>query len=128
MSTNQEWEIIWKKAVEAGRKGLIACQPRPMIVEQHQDMMDDSSLVEKQWYVEGGVCGFAWVTVRPGNCSFARWLKQQSHAKTDSYYGGVTIWIAEGGQSMERKVAYAREMARILNEHGIRATVRSRID
>lgn len=128
MVTSQEWKMIWKEAVKTGEKALSTCNPAPMIVQQHENQLDDSSPVEKQWYADGGVCGFAWVIVKPGNSAFANWLKKNGYAKPDSYYGGVCVWISHGGQSIERKVAYAREMARVLNEHGIRATVGSRID
>lgn len=72
--------------------------PTPMYVTGYAPVMD-------------GVCGFAWVNIRPGNSSFAQWLKREGHARTDSYAGGVTIWISAHGQSMSRKQAHADAMA-----------------
>ena len=57
-----------------------------------------------------GACGFAWVNIKPGNSSFAQYLKKQGIADK-SYYGGVDIWISEHGQSYERKLAHARAIS-----------------
>lgn len=107
---------IWENAVAAGQKALEECTPTPMVVQQHTNPLDDSSPVSKSWYVSGGVCGFAWVNVSPGNTSFARWLVKQGYAGK-SYRGGVDIWVRAGGQSLERKEAYAHAMAASLKKH-----------
>jgi hypothetical protein len=100
-----------------------------MIVEEHTNMMDDNSPVKKQYFVEGGVCGFAWVSIYPGNSPFANWLKKTERARKDSYAGGVSIWVSEYGQSMERKEAFASAFANSLRESGIeKAYSRSRMD
>ena len=107
---------IWDKAVQAGREALNRCTPTPMVVQQHASPLDDNSPVVQQWSAPGGVCGFAWVNVSPGNCSFANWLKKNKLAGK-AYYGGVDIWVREGGQSYERKMEFARAMAKVLNEN-----------
>jgi hypothetical protein len=121
-------ESIYHDAAEAGRGAAADHDPTPMVVQQHEDVFDDSSPVVKSWNVPQGVCGFAWVSVRPGTSSFARWLKRHGHARTDSYYGGVTIWISEYGQSFEKKVAHSEAMAAVLVDNGIKAYAMSRLD
>jgi len=96
-----------------------------------------------------GLCGFAWVRVKPVNkgngARLWRWLqKQYPPADTgkpypfknhyfdgwgkDNYGGGITHWIHEGGQSVDAKKAYARAMAHVLCSHDIPATSGSRLD
>lgn len=86
-------------ALQAGRDVV----PTPMYVQGYAP-------------VEDGVCGFAWVLVKPGNSSFALWLKRTGKARTDSYYGGVSIWVSGFGQSMTRKAAYADSLAASLRK------------
>jgi hypothetical protein len=82
----------------------------------------------KEYILTDGACGFAWVNVKPGGSSFARWLIANGKARRDGYYGGVTIWVPFFGQSMARKEAYALAYARTLQEAGIDATPNSRLD
>lgn len=112
----QTFEKIWDKAVKAGEQAMKATTPTPMVVEQHESPLDDNSPVEKSWYVPQGACGFAWVHVSPGNCSFAYWLKKHDHA-SKAYGGGLKIWIDAGGQSVELKSAYAHAMSKVFNAH-----------
>lgn len=103
---------------EANRLGFAAGEfnkPHPMVVTQHADPLDDNSPVEKSWFVGEGACGFAWVRVYPGNCSFAKWLVKNKLAHK-AYRGGVDIWISAHGQSIERKEAHAQAMAKHLKE------------
>lgn len=74
------------------------------------------------------ICGFAWVLVKPGNSRFANWLKKNDHGRTDSYYGGVNIWIGDYNQSYDMKVAHASAMAGVFNKYGINAYMGSRLD
>jgi hypothetical protein len=98
-----------------------------MVVSQHVSPVDDSSPVTKQWLVEGGVCGFAWVVIRPANCPFANWMKTNKGARK-AYGGGLSYWVHDFDQSMERKLAYAHAFATILHEFGIDANAQSRMD
>lgn len=80
------------------------------------------------WQVSEGVCGFAWVNVKPGNSRIAKALVAANLARKDSYEGGVTVWVHEFNQSMARKEAYARAFAKVLTDAGIRAYASSRMD
>ena len=111
---------------EAHRLGQIAAAdhtPTPMVVQEHTNQLDDNSPVKQQWIVGGGVCGFAWVIIKPGNCAAANYAKKHCGA-SKHYYGGVSIWVGEYGQSMELKQAYARAFADHLAKHlGDKVTV-----
>ena len=123
-----KFEVAYDKAAAAGKAAGEARKPRAMIVSSHANPLDDNSAVEKAWYVADGVCGFAWVNVSPGNCSFAKWLVKNKLARK-AYGGGVDIWVSAFGQSMERKEACAAAMADVLrNELGIKAYANSRMD
>lgn len=77
--------------------------------------------------VMDGACGFAWVKVRPGTSSFARWLVKAGHARA-AYGGGVEVWVSYFNQSVARKEAYAEAFAKVLNDAGVHAFAGSRLD
>lgn len=112
-----KFKKLYEEADEAGRKAAEESKPVPMQVIQRENPLDDSSAIVKAYEpVEGGVCGFAWVNIRPGNHPFCNWLKKNDLARKDSYYGGVSIWVHEFEQSMTRKEAYAHAFAKVLNK------------
>ena len=84
---------------DAERAGAIAadeCVPPVMIVEGYEDQP-----------VLDGPCGFAWISVRPGNSPLANFLKKSGKGGRDSYAGGVSVWVHAYRQSMAKKAAYA---------------------
>ena len=115
------------KAHAAGMAAGNAAQPTAMVVSEHANPLDDASAVRKQWFVADGVCGFAWVTIRPGTSSFARWMAKHGYVRK-AYGGGVSHWVSEFGQSMERKQAYAAAYAKVLTDAGVNAYAESRMD
>lgn len=110
---------LWEEAVKAAQEAHKAAIPQPMVVTQHENSFDDSSPVEQAWYVSEGACGFAWLTIRPGNTSFARWAAKNAGA-TKAYYGGLSIWYSKlvdgASQSYERHMAAMRAAAEVLTE------------
>ena len=115
-----EFESLYNRAHEAGMAAGNATTPRPMVVSESRS--------GQSWYVEDGLCGFAWVTVFPGNSSFAHWLKKNKDARKE-YGGGVCAkWVSEFNQSVARKEAYAHAFAKVLREAGIKAYSGSRLD
>ena len=66
-------------------------------------------------------CGFAWVTVRPGNSKVAKILKGKYGAKI-GHGGGMQVWNPGGSE----EGAYA--FAKVLREAGIKATAGSWAD
>lgn len=113
-------EALYAKAHEAGMAAGKAALPTPMIV---RDEMTDHVYPP----VMDGVCGFAWVTIRPANSPFARWLKQRGLGHK-GYHGGWEYWVSGFGQSYERKYAYARAFSKVLGEAGIKAYAGGRLD
>lgn len=131
--TKTDWAAVWREAVAAGEAAAAATVPRPMTV--YEANLDDTPKAGgKAWFVPSGLCGFATIHVRPATSAFARWAKKAGVGRTDSYYGGLSIYVhakcATGpySQSVEIKEAWARAAAAVLKAHGIPATVSSRLD
>lgn len=119
--TDREFKNLYEKADKAGQLAASNQVPEPMVV------LDGNARVFE--VVSDGVCGFAWVNMKPGNSKFANWLKKNKLARSDEYYGGVTIWVSDYNQSMERKSAYAGGFASVLIEAGYTKTyAMSRMD
>lgn len=121
------FDTIYRAAQTAGNFAGLRNTPVPMIVQQHASPMDDNSPVVQSWYEPEGMCGFAWVVIRPGTCAFAKWLVKKGYAKP-AYGGGVSIWIGGYNQSVERKESHAIAMAEYLRKVGIKAYAQSRLD
>jgi hypothetical protein len=130
---------VHREAIEAGEAALAAATPTPMIVQQRVNPLDDGSPVVKQWIVEDGCCGFADIKVRATttpNRRFLNGLKKAGLAGAeyslpwtkDSYAGGYRYWVSAGGQSLDRKEAYARAFAKVLGDYGVTAYAHSRMD
>ena len=128
---DREFQILYNEAKMAGLKAGAAVEVVPMIVAEHTNPLNDNSPVKKAYFVEGGVCGFAWVNVKPGNCPFANWLKKNNLGRTSDYYGGVMVWESGDnyfGQSMTRKEAFCYAFAEVIRKAGIKAYASSRMD
>ncbi len=111
---------LFARASKTGMEAGLAALPTPMVVSGYEDepVMD-------------GACGFADVNFKMKSGlarKFGRWLIDNDHARKDDYRGGVTIWISDHGQSVERKAAHASAMAKVLQEAGIDAYSSSRLD
>ena len=124
-----EFQSLYDRANDAGRLAARGSKPVPMVVGEETAFMsgklDYSKPVE---VVNDGVCGFAWVNIKPATSAFAKWLKAKGYARSDNYYGGVTIWISDYNQSMTRKECHAAAMAKVLTEGGYKAYSNSRMD
>ena len=127
MKRNPIFHGILEQAQAAGREAGAACRPTPMaVVACGIDNKPLPGAVPEVVY--DGVCGFAWVHIK-GNTPFGRWAKQQGLAFRD-YPSGLLLRLeGDYNQSLERKEAHARAMAKVLQEHGITdAYAKSRID
>jgi hypothetical protein len=122
-----ELKAIFDEAHEAGIAAVKKTTPTPMIVSQHANMLDDSSPVEKAWWVDSGACGFAWINIHPGTSKAARYAKKYLDARV-GYPSGMQIWVSDFGQSVELKEAYANAFAAVLRKHDIKAYAGSRLD
>ena len=110
-------KALVKSAHEAGLRAGHLITPTPMIVES----------AGRRYHVPDGLCGFAWITIKPGTSSFARALVKDGTARK-AYGGGVQVWVGEFNQSVARKSAYAEAYAKVLREAGINAYAGSRLD
>lgn len=111
---------LYSRARSAGRTAGEGARPAPMGIA-------DGITGELIEIVEGGPCGFAWVTIRPGGSSFARWIIANGYGRK-AYGGGVQLWIGDYGQSMGRKYAHACAMADTFRAAGIDASAGARMD
>ncbi len=82
---------------------------------------------KKTYFVEGGVCGFAGVVIKPARGKFVSYLKSIGIGNKH-YYGGYYVSVHEFGQSLTRKEAYADAYAKVLGEAGMSCYVDSRMD
>lgn len=126
VSEFQKW---FSEAHEAGMAAGNASVPTPMVVGSPSTPFgNDIDPKKPTYFVADGVCGFAWVNVKPGTSSFAKWMVKSDKARKDAYYGGVTVWVGYFGQSMTRKEAYASAFANVLRKYGVTAYANSRMD
>ena len=88
---------------------------------------NDIDYSKKTYFVEGGVCGFAGVVIKPARGKFVSYLKKLGMGYKH-YYGGWYVSVREFGQSLTRKEAYAEAFAKVLGEAGMRCYVDSRMD
>jgi hypothetical protein len=79
-----------------------------------------------EYVLSDGLCGFAWITFA-GNTGWGRWTKNNGLARK-AYEGGYRMSVREFGQSADRKEAYARAFATVLQLAGITAYAQSRLD
>ena len=110
---------IFSDAIRAGQVAMENAIPEAMMIHGGA----------RTYLVEGGVCGFGWVNIYGvrSNSKLGKALIQLG-CRRDSYTKSLSYWISDGGQSMERKEAYAHAMARVLQDAGLRAYGNSRMD
>ena len=126
MKTPQE---IYSEAHSEGMRAGHGCTPTPMVVGTPTTPLGNDIDYDKEtYYVADGMCGFAWINIKPARGKFVKFLKDNDIGRKDSYYGGYTIWVSGFGQSLDRKSAYARAFAEVLNENGLKAYAMSRMD
>ena len=75
-------------------------------------------------------CGFAWVNIKPARGPVVKALKEMGIGRTDSYYGGYTVWNPSENfcQNVDAKLAGARAFAKVLNDAGVKCIAESRWD
>jgi len=110
--------------MDAGRRVGVT----PMIVGTPTELMgSEIDYSKKTYFVEGGVCGFAGVVIKPARGKFVSYLKSIDKGY-NRYGGGYYVPVREFGQSLTRKEAYAKAFADVLKEVGMKVFVDSRMD
>jgi len=122
MTKAHDYALLYERAYAAGAQAGKEHAPTPMNLVGHV------AGERREYHVPSGPCGFAWVTVRPGTSSFARWLRATGRGRSDRYAGGTVVWIRDHGQSWEKKTAHAMKMAEVLADAGICASYGERLD
>ena len=112
-------ETIYNEAHLAGIGAVSQLTIEPMVVVD--------SRTKQQWVIEDGLCGFAWVIIKPAHCSFAKYLKE-NHGAHKHNEPGLMLWISGFNQSLAKKSAYAQAFAKSLNANGIDARYGERVD
>jgi len=128
-TTATNFDTVWKEAYEAGIAAGEAALPTPMNVTRADPTTGKPVPGATVYHVPEGACGFAWVTIyaKGDNRKFVNWLKKAGHARA-AYPAGFWIWISEFGQSVERKAAMARAMAKVFKAYGFECYAQSRLD
>lgn len=128
-----DWAAIWSEAKAAGELAAKATVPTPMVVT---DAHLDGTPVEggNTYWVQGGACGFAYITIKPARGGLVQYLKSIG-VGWKGYYGGYEVpahpRTFEGTplvQSVEINGAYARAVAEVLRGYGVPASSYSRLD
>lgn len=95
--------VLYKDAVKlADEAGMIAAS------ECNVQMLQISG------YDPFPACGFAHVNFKPATTRFARWLKKMGFAHKSHYEGGLNLSVSKFGQSYDKKLAYARAYADVI--------------
>jgi hypothetical protein len=125
---------ILVEASEAAEAAVKACRPTPIVVGSPTTPFgNEIDETKETWFVEGGVCGFASVVIKPARGKFVAELKKRKIGYA-GYYGGhsVSSWefapSIRQDQSYERACAAAAGAVKVLQSYGINAYVDSRID
>ncbi len=116
--------LLWDDALRAAMEAHKAAEPTPMVVNEHVGLSEE---VTRSWYVSEGACGFAWVSVHPGNSSFAIWACKHAGFRK-AYGGGVQRSMNFNSQSIERADQAAHAAAEVLRKAGVKAYAGSRLD
>jgi hypothetical protein len=122
----QEFQALYDHAQREGFKTGDQMIPRPMTLV-NADILGNVKPNSPTYYVSEGMCGFAWVVIKPATSAFAKWLVKNKLARK-GYYGGIHIWIGAHDQSYERKAAHANAMALVLSKAGYDAYADGRLD
>ena len=124
---------ILVEASEAAEAAVRACRPTPMVVGEAIGLSNEIDESKPTYFIEGGVCGFASVVIKPARGKFVAELKKRKIGYV-GYYGGYSVSSWEFAPSIRRDQSYERACAaaegavEVLRSYGINAYIDSRID
>jgi hypothetical protein len=132
VKTKSAYDIL-VEASESAEQAVKACTPRPIIVGEAIGLSNEIDESKPTYFVEGGVCGFASVVIKPARGAIVAELKKRGIGS--AHYGGgysFSSWqlapSIRRDQSYERAVAAAKGAVEVLKNYGVNAYVDSRID
>lgn len=133
VKTKTAYDIL-VEASESAEQAVKACRPTPIIVGSPSTPLgNDVDPSQQTWFVEGGVCGFASVVIKPARGTIVAELKKRKIGS--AHYGGgysFSSWqlapSIRQDQSYERAVAAARGAVEVFKKYGVNAYVDARID
>jgi hypothetical protein len=124
----RECKALFAKADAAGQAAIAACRPTPMIVGDAKGLFSNEiDYSRPTYYVEDGVCGLAWVEIRPSRGGIATWMKENGYGRYDDYRRCHYMSARENSQSMQKKEAYCHAFAAVMREAGIDCYTASRM-
>lgn len=132
VKTKSAYDIL-VEASEAAEAAVKACRPTPIIVGEAIGLSNEIDESKPTYFVEGGVCGFASVVIKPARGTIVAELKKRKIGSAH-YGGGYSFgsWqlapSIRQDQSYERAVAAARGAVEVLKKYGVNAYVDARID
>ena len=128
---DQKFETLMNQLAGIADAAYMAAQPAPMAVYETAGLSDAPKPGGRSWYVSEGVCGFAWVVIKPATSSFAKYLARKEIGYK-AYDGGWVLpmhhFIVNMSQSLERAEAASYAVAQELRKHNINCFATSRMD
>ena len=128
---DQKFENLMSDLALTAEVAYKLAQPTPMVVYETAGLSDAPKPDGRSWYVSEGVCGFAWVVIKPATSSFAKYLARNKIGYK-AYDGGWVLpmhyFIAGMSQSLERAEAASMAVAKELRTHNINCFATSRMD
>jgi len=129
------WDQVFKEACEAAEKAFDECKPIPMIVGQAANLFSNEIVPGTEEFVEDGVCGFAWVNVKPARGPLIKYCKENNIGR-NGVYGGWSISSYDisrrvgHSQSMQRKESACRAFVNVIKsyEPNMKIWVETRLD
>lgn len=125
---------IFSEACTAAVKAFHDAKPTPVIFGQAKGLFGNEMVPGTEELVEDGVCGFAWINIKPARGEFVKFLKSKNIGRK-GVYGGYTIsaydiGIPGSSQSMERKEAGCKAFVAVIKKYfpDMRIWVESRMD
>lgn len=118
--TAREVARDWNIAHTVGMEAVARVRPtiKPMVV----------CGLGQSYIVPDGVCGFAWLEIRPARGSLVTFLKKNGIGSVSHYHRCYWVNIFDFNQSLVMKEAYAEAVAESLRASGYEVYAGSRID
>jgi hypothetical protein len=122
MKNQINFQDIMDRAIDEAVNESRRITPQPMTV--------GGGSSNQTYFVEDGLCGFAWINL-PKRGKFSNWLLENGYARVNSYGPGIRIWYSYLGldtQSYERNKAGCYAAAKVFQEYGFKCEVDYRLD